>query len=781
MEGLIITLLLVIVVLLLRNGNRLEAELRLVHLRLQQLADRVRELSAPTATQGETRSERPPQPRPLPREEPRPAPRPQWEPTPPPRPAPAPEAPQAAADALRNEAPPFPLRAGEAPLQRFLREHPDLEKFIGENLVNKIGIAVLVLGIAFFVKYAIDQNWINRAGRVAIGIGCGALLVGLAHFLRRSYKAFSAVLSGGGSAVFYSTIAFAYHQYHLFGQGLSFALLVVVTAFAVLLAVLYDSLALAVIATVGGFATPFLVSDGSGNYVALLSYLGILNAGLLALAFFRRWPLLQALAFGFTVLITGTWIATYSDAPGAVRHGLALALVTVNYGLFLGAALAFPVRFGRPFRAFELSLLLLLTGAYYAGGMLLLAPVAGGRYQGLFTIGAGLVNLVLALYCQRRRGTDRNLLYLLLGLTLSFATLAVPVQLQGHAITLFWSAEFVLLYWLYLRSRMPLFRIGSWLLMALATGSLLLDWFLCPPTDGGLLVLFNNTRGAVTNAVAVLAFAAYWKLLQRPDDRPGRTLLAWISGTAALLLLYASLLSAVNLYFYNQATVDVPNVYHRMITAVLALATGYFLLRRQSGAAAVLNMSLAAGALLYYLFSQEAIDGLRAGIAAGRFAAGHLYFHGLATLLYLALLLRAALLAARPPAFAAARRPLAWIISAATVLFLSLDARHYYALGGDPASQAVREAQYLRAALTILWGLCSFALMALGMRYRAQVLRVISLSLFLLALLKLFFFDLRHISEGGKIAAFILLGALLLTVSFLYQKLKKVLIDDRPV
>ncbi|RYZ22499.1 MAG: DUF2339 domain-containing protein, partial [Chitinophagaceae bacterium] len=105
---------------------------------------------------------------------------------------------------------------------------------------------------------------------------------------------------------------------------------------------------------------------------------------------------------------------------------------------------------------------------------------------------------------------------------------------------------------------------------------------------------------------------------------------------------------------------------------------------------------------------------------------------------------------------------------------------HYFAVAGGKASIAEREAQYTRAALTILWGLCSFALMWLGMRHRARTLRLISLSLFSLALLKLFFYDLHHVSEGGKIAAFILLGALLLTVSFMYQKLKKILIDDRP-
>jgi uncharacterized membrane protein len=51
--------------------------------------------------------------------------------------------------------------------------------------------------------------------------------------------------------------------------------------------------------------------------------------------------------------------------------------------------------------------------------------------------------------------------------------------------------------------------------------------------------------------------------------------------------------------------------------------------------------------------------------------------------------------------------------------------------------------------------------------------------LFTLVLIKLFVFDIRGVSEGGKIAAFISLGVLLLVVSFMYQKLKKIIIDDR--
>src|SRR5688572_4800852 len=155
----------------------------------------------------------------------------------------------------------------------------DIERFIGENLANKIGIAVLVLGISFFVKYAIDKNWINETGRVGIGLLCGAILIGLAHRIRNSYRSFSSVLVGGGLTVFYFTIAYAFHQYHLIGQQPAFIIMVVITAFAVLLSLYYERQELAILATIGGFITPFLVTTGKENYIALFTYLCILNGG----------------------------------------------------------------------------------------------------------------------------------------------------------------------------------------------------------------------------------------------------------------------------------------------------------------------------------------------------------------------------------------------------------------------------------------------------------------------------------------------------------------------
>jgi uncharacterized membrane protein len=210
------------------------------------------------------------------------------------------------------------------PKPSFFERNPDLEKFIGENLISKIGIGILVLAIGFFVKYAIDNNWIGEVGRVCVGLLCGGILVGLAHKLRNSYKSFSSVLIGGGMAVFYFTITLAYHNFHLFGQTASFVILIAITAFAVALSLLYDRQELAIISLVGGFSAPFLVSDGSGHYQTLFIYLIILNAGLLILAYNKAWRLLNLLAFIFTVVIFGGWLFTNEEAAITYRIRLYL-------------------------------------------------------------------------------------------------------------------------------------------------------------------------------------------------------------------------------------------------------------------------------------------------------------------------------------------------------------------------------------------------------------------------------------------------------------------------
>ena len=352
----------------------------------------------------------------------------------------------------------------------FFERHPDLEKFIGENLMSKIGIVILVLGIAYFVKFAIDNNWINEVGRVAIGFLCGGILIAVAHRLRKTFRTFSSILSGGGLAVFYFTVVIAFHQYHIFSQTVAFILMVVITGFSVFLSVLYDKKELAVFALLGGFASPLMVSNGEGNYIILFTYLLILNIGLLVLSYYKRWTIIQILSFIGTVLMFVMTLATLD-----VKHLPGLLFLTAYYLIFLAVTL---INNHREIKSFPLMVWFVLANNifYYSAGMYILSSYHNGMLQGLFTLLNALINFGVALYVKRNATFDMKILYLLIGIVLSLVILAVPIQLKGNYITLFWSAEFVLLLWLSQRTGYALLKLGSFIVMGLSAISLVLDW-----------------------------------------------------------------------------------------------------------------------------------------------------------------------------------------------------------------------------------------------------------------------------------------------------------------
>ena len=198
---------------------------------------------------------------------------------------PVPATPTGQGTAGQQAVPPFP--AGPTAPAAPATTHADvsaaadtLETRIGGRWLLYIGMATLVLGIGFFVKYAFDNNWINETGRVLVGglIGLGMVLGG-DRIVRRGYPLYGQILAGGGFATLYLSVFAALSFYSLIGRPVAFGLMVLITASAALAAERHRSQGLAVFAVVGGFLTPFLVGGGENAQVVLLTYDAILAAG----------------------------------------------------------------------------------------------------------------------------------------------------------------------------------------------------------------------------------------------------------------------------------------------------------------------------------------------------------------------------------------------------------------------------------------------------------------------------------------------------------------------
>jgi len=275
-----------------------------------------------------------PQPEPVIVVPPPPAPEPEPIVEPPPQPQPEPIA--------AYEAEPEPIAAFEAepepppppPPTPVPRKPFDWESLIGVKLFSWIAGIALVLAALFFLSYSVEHGWLNPTVRASLGLATGVILL-LACELRvaRNYSFTANAMDGAGIAILYATLFAMHALWHLLPASAVFVLMLIVTAIAVLLSIRRDSVFIALLGLVGGFATPALLSTGENKPVALFSYLLLLNVGLLWVAIQRRWPLLTLLSVAFTVIYEWGWIGKFLTASQ-------LPLAVSIFILFAGAAAA---------------------------------------------------------------------------------------------------------------------------------------------------------------------------------------------------------------------------------------------------------------------------------------------------------------------------------------------------------------------------------------------------------------------------------------------------------
>ena len=186
----------------------------------------------------------------------------------------------------------------------------------GEWWLGKIGVGLLLFGVAFLYLLSVERGWITPAVRVGFGLALGATLITLGLRVFEDRRSFSQVLLGGGIGSFYATGFAAYNLYALVPHWLAFAFMVAVTLLAFFLSIWGSGAALSLIGTVGGLGTPFLLQDGSGSPGGLVLYACIVLAGAGAIYLYRGWTSLLAVSFlgGWSVLLAALF-ASSSTAP----------------------------------------------------------------------------------------------------------------------------------------------------------------------------------------------------------------------------------------------------------------------------------------------------------------------------------------------------------------------------------------------------------------------------------------------------------------------------------
>ena len=312
------------------------------------------------------------------------------------------------------------------------------------NLFVRVGMLVLFFGVAFLLKYAAEHSAFPIELRISAIALTAMVVLFVGWRLRTKSRTYGLILQGGSIGVLFMTFYAAYQMYQLIPSLLAFTLMLLLAVCSSLLAVYQNARVLAVLGTVGGFLAPVLASTGSDNYIGLFSYYLLLNLGVLAVAWFKSWRILNLIGFGFTYLISGYWgVLSYhpdkfwTTEPFLILFFLTYISVSVLYALRqsinLKAYVDASLLFGNPLLAFGYQLAMVKNYEY---GVAISAFVLGVFYI-----------LLGRLLWQKQGEKLRMMAEACLAMGVVFVTLAIPFAMDANWTTAAWAMEAAGILW----------------------------------------------------------------------------------------------------------------------------------------------------------------------------------------------------------------------------------------------------------------------------------------------------------------------------------------------
>ena len=666
-----------------------------------------------------------------------------------------------------------------------------IEESVGKRWMTWVGAIALFLSAGFFVKYAIDRDWLSPTVRVLLGAAFGIVLVGLGiHFLRqRRMRALGQGLAGAGLAVLYVSLYAAFAFYQLIGQPLAFGLMVGVSAAGMALASIFDALPISFISVLGGLLTPVMVSTGHDRRDLLFTYLLILDLSVLTLGLFKKWRALDTLAFIGTAVLYGIWFVNYYD-PAARTP--ALVWLGVFYSAFMVLPFVDHLRRRTPatlerflmavanasltfIAAHSICLFRYWEPIYSKAGYLGHHP----HLLGWYVLGMGALCVGLGVIFRLRVPKDRRSPFGFIGMAATFATISIGLHFELQGMTLAFLGEALLLLFLGFRFRYPPVRIYGALVLALAVGRLLIVHM--PQYDGRYTFFWNKDFGtALCGALACGIFTVIHHVERRRGGETDRILklssgiaggllalavvhvevarwLVWEVAEEATRRLYshsaglaiwtlgAAVFLGVGLYVRNLATrVTV------LLPAAVALILGVMLYSAHELERYLLFLNLrfgmVLGAILLLFGCGWALRAFRDRCSEAEQGLAKAYY-GIAIFCLLAFLSAEVFLFCR-----------GWV--------------EWNAVEGQALAMEEKARRLSQMALTITWSLYALALLVVGFARRVRALRFSALALFGLAAAKLLVYDIAGLDGLYRIIVTVAAGILMIGASYLYHRIE---------
>ncbi|MES2392440.1 MAG: DUF2339 domain-containing protein [Acidobacteriota bacterium] len=410
-----------------------------------------------------------------------------------------------------------------------------LESQLGERLFSKVAIVLLLVGAAWFLKWAFENRWIGPRGRILAGLVAGiAVVLWSERFRRQNMFAFSYALKAVGSGVLYLSLWASFQLYHLLPATVALIAMIAVTIWNAIMAWSQDALVLAAYALLGAYLTPLLLSTGGDHEVFLFTYLLTIALSLLVLLRLKPWSILLLGAFPATAIFFIGWYSEFFDPTKAT--------LTSVFAVLLWAAFAAVPLLATTAEGLIVSILTSLAAAIFGALTLYSILVDSGNRDWDPWAAVGFAAIYLG-FTRIRPGV---IAAVHLSLAIVFLTIAIPLKATGHGIALGWLVEAVALLAIISRSTIEqrarnVLAWLAWAALLLGAGAAMVD----PYILGGSPQPFFN-RDFATSLAAAVALIVAMILARRIEAGPQSLLSSPVIAAGALVLLNLVLLSAMH-------------------------------------------------------------------------------------------------------------------------------------------------------------------------------------------------------------------------------------------
>lgn len=636
-----------------------------------------------------------------------------------------------------------------------------LEDVLAGRLFAWVGGLAVVLAVTFFVVTAVRRGWIDVPTRIALAFAGSALLVVagvLLHELKGQTQAARA-LAASGVASAYLTLVAATQVYDLIDPVPGFVVAGVIAAASMAIAVRWRSPLVAGLGIGGALLAPVLV--GSGTSLAAVAFMGVALVGGVGVLVWCAWTWLAVMAFVLTVPQLLDWVfASDSDEP---RLGLVLVVLALFWVLYLGAAAGFELRVPSARLRVSSSMLVGLDAALVtAAGWAVLDDRGHPDGATAWVLAFAAVHVTIGIASRRSDRVNSSLGAAVITLGLGFSAVGFALALDGPALVVGWSAEAVglgIVGWKRRETRVSEAALGF---LALALGHSLL--FEARPA--GVVTGPVDVREAVFALAAVVAASVALALLRPADDPWLRHILKRqrpLSLRPELLVLALAGLLYLLAYAFDGGSL----VTAWAAVAVTLAAVGNVVGDRLAFGAALVTVGLAIAHVLVFEAPPRGlflgVDDLGVAVLAIVAVIG--------TLVALAALAPrdADLLPGRSGTAGAVRAR--WLfVGVAAVALLYLASIVIVDLWGVTASGQRREAGQF--ALSLLWGSVGLTALVVGLMRDIAALRYGGLVLLVIAVAKVFVYDLAALTSLARVASLLVIGLLLIAGAYFYQRLR---------